>query len=177
MNIIPLDVRLPSVALDIAAEIESDERELERLLKLYVEYEEEWNERFKQVAAGDAGCLELARLQEERAACEANLGIEAIVDRAGCLREARTVLSDLVGMAVAKASREDIAAHAERFFGGGSGTAGPLGLEAWWLAGSLLDWVIRPVPGSDADIDIRITWRDLERMAMERNCLPEQASG
>lgn len=161
----PFDLRLPSIAVDIATDIEAEERELERLLNLYVEFEECWNERFKALAAGGADGAELVRLQEERAACEARLGIEAIVDRAGHLREARTMLSDLIGMAVVGASQEVIAAHAERFFG--DGTAGPVGLDAWWLAGSLLDWVSQPVAGSDIDIDmdIRITWRDLERLA------------
>lgn len=164
MNMPPLDVRLPSVALDIATEIEAVERELDRLLSLYVEFEEGWNERFKAAAHGSDGA-ELAKLQEERAVCETNLGIEAVVDRASRLREARILLSDLVGLAAAGEAREDIAAHAERFFGGGCENGGPIGLEAWWLAGSLMDWVSQPVPESGADMDIRITWRDLERLA------------
>ncbi len=174
MNMPPFDLRLPSIAVDIATDIEAEERELERLLNLYVEFEEGWNERFKAVAPGGDGAA-LASLQEERAACEADLGIEAVVDRAGRLREARTMLLDLVGMAAAGVSQETIAAHAERFFG--DGTAGPVGLDAWWLAGALMDWVSQPVPGSDIDMDIRITWRDLERLAANGSGLSGPVSG
>lgn len=169
MNMPHRDVRLPSVALDIVTRIEAEERELDRLLNLYVKFEEGWNERFKAVTHGGDNA-DLAKLQEERVACEVNLGIEAVVDRASRLREVRNVLSDLVGMAAAGVSREDIAAHAEHFFGGRCGSAGwsagPIGLEAWWLAGSLLKWVnSSPHRGREADIDIRITWRELERLA------------
>lgn len=165
MNMPHLDVRLPSVALDIVTKIEAKERELDRLLNLHVKFEEGWNERFKAMSHG-GNDADLARLLEERVVCEVNLGIEAVVNRASLLREALTKLSELVGMAVAGVSREDIAAHAEHFFGGECGGAGPIGLEAWWLAGSLLEW-ISPSPHRDlkADIDIRIMWRELEQMA------------
>ncbi|MDO8607268.1 MAG: hypothetical protein Q7R40_12090 [Phaeospirillum sp.] len=166
MNMSSFDLQHPSIAVDIATDIEAAERELKRLLNLYVKFEAGWNKRFKALAAGGTDGAELVRLQEERASCEASLGIEAIVDRAGHLREARTMLSDLVGMAVVGTSQEVIAAHAEHFFGGGGrDDAGPIGLETWWLAGSLLDWVSQPVSGSDIDMDVRITWRDLERLA------------
>lgn len=166
MNMLPLDVCFPSVGLDIAAKIEAKERELERRLQIYVKFEEGWNERFKAMATG--GGVELARLQAERTAYETSLGIEAIIDHAGRLREGRTELSDLVGMAMAGALREDIAVHVVRFFGGGHEEAGPLSLEAWWLAGSLLDWVSQPLHGSETDMTIRVIWRDLERLAADK---------
>jgi hypothetical protein len=172
----PVDLCLPSIALDIATEIGAVEGELERLLNLYVGFEEGWNRRFKAVPHG-GDCAALIRLQEERAVCEADLGIGALVERACRLREGRTFLSNLVGMAAVGASRETIAARAERFFSGGRGTVGPVGLEAWWLAGSLMDWVSQPIPGSDADMDIRITWRGLERLAADGSDLSGPASG
>ncbi len=165
MNMPPLRVRLPSVAQDIAAGIDACEHELARLLKMYSDFEAAWNRQFKAIAAGEGRRGGLAALSEERAACEAGLGIEALVDRIRHLRDARNALCEMVGMAAAGASPDEIAARAEHFFGGRAGNAGPLGLEAWWLAGSLLDWVDQPVVGSETDIIIGITWRDCERLA------------
>lgn len=172
----PVDPLLPSVALDLAIEIGVMEAELDRLLNLYVGFEEDWNKRFKAVPHGGDGAA-LVRLQEERAVCEADLGIGALVERACRLREGRSVLSNLVGMAAIGASQEAIAAQAERFFIGGRETVGSVGLEAWWLAGSLLDWVSQPITGSDVDMDIRITWRGLERLMANGSGLPGPASG
>ncbi|GEM_PF-314191 len=158
---------LPSVAAEADGEIKLAEKDLAGRLRIFLDYEIEWNDRFREMNSDGAG---LAALQEERAVYEHDLGIEALVGRIGHLREVRTVLSELLGMSASGTPRDEVVARVLRFFtvpcdDGIASDHALFRMEALRLADGLREWGEMPEREADLDMEITASWRNLEAMA------------
>jgi len=142
-----------SVLNDIEKEIAVGDRELDHLLKVYAEFETDWNNRMKE-AARQGDPVRLADMQTERSRLEEGLGIDSLVERVCGLRQARVMLSELIGKAAQGLGLTEIASYIERHFSKSSVDSA----AALWLAELLTQWVRQPICGSDVDRQIGACW-------------------
>lgn len=141
---------VPSFATNFGRDITAAERSLSALLREYVEYEDDWNRRFKAAQADGADRVSLDRLHTERREREQGLGVEAVMAGIDRLRQARQVFADLLEMAQTGASREEIATRA----------AATIPAAALRLADGLLNWVENG-PSAELDLEIEDAWRQV----------------